>query len=876
EMVPLDEAVKADLLDDLGTAESYLGESDAARSHLAEASSLHARGERPRPAARSLCYPGIAAFRSGDPEDAARCFQRAASIAKRIGATDLWIYAAQNEAAARHQIGEPGAAHRTYEACLRVAVATGSRGAETGVRTNLARLYVDVGDFDRALRVGQDAERAALEEGSVLLSTTAAAALSNAHRFESEWSEAHEALDRALAHLGDDDEEHVRERSELALQRVELYLSEGRVEAARELLEAVAPSGDSDLEARRTCASAKVALVSDRVQAAIEAGESALHQTHEAGLRLLGAEVRQLLSRALAATGAELLALRHRDEARLIWERAAASLDESWRSVFWAHPLRRRSADTPVAAHPVRAASPAGEMSDRAIRRLIAINQKLASSLDPDQVLAWALDSAIELTGAERGFVLTGKGLDVTVMRNVDPRANEDLVFSRSIAACVLETGQPITSIDAGQDERFRGQASIHSMRRLSVMAAPIRAKAGIVGVVYLDHRFRRSRFDEGARELLVAISDQLGIALTNAQLVRELEARNLELDRLASGQRRELRRLWGEVRAQRAALAHRFDFSSIIGESAGLQRVFDTLGRVVDTDLPVLIQGESGTGKAVVARAIHYQGPRRERPLVSVNCGALSKTLLTSELFGHVKGAFIGANAARDGAFVAAKGGTLFLDEVGEMPLSMQAKLLRALQDQEVTPLGSDDPVAVDARIVAATNRKLDDEVASGAFREDLYYRLGVVVVTLPPLRARHDDIPLLAAHLLERAAERTQRARPDLSPEAVEHLVEHDWPGNVRELENVITRAVALSREGIITPDDLHLSARPPETDVAITSAQPEIPSPQQARANRDRDELRAALEAHRWNITKVAQALGVSRPTVYRKMDRYGLRD
>ncbi len=261
--------------------------------------------------------------------------------------------------------------------------------------------------------------------------------------------------------------------------------------------------------------------------------------------------------------------------------------------------------------------------------------------------------------------------------------------------------------------------------------------------------------------------------------------------------ERQELVRANAELRQK---VAGRYRLSSLLGKSPAMQRVFELIRKIAPTKTNVLLTGESGTGKELAARALHYEGPRAQKPFVAVNCGAIPETLLESELFGHVKGAFTGAAGAKEGLFEAADGGTLFLDEIAELPAPLQVKLLRALQERKIKPVGGVEERAVDVRVVAATNRNLDAEVASGAFRQDLYYRLNVIEVHLPPLRQRRDDIPLLVDHFLKRFAGELRKRMTGLAPEAMNALVAYDFPGNVRELENLIERAVTLETDHVI----------------------------------------------------------------------------
>ncbi len=308
------------------------------------------------------------------------------------------------------------------------------------------------------------------------------------------------------------------------------------------------------------------------------------------------------------------------------------------------------------------------------------------------------------------------------------------------------------------------------------------------------------------------------------------------------------------------------------IGESPAMRAVANLIERIAPSDANVLITGESGTGKELAARAIHRLSPRARAPFISVNCAALPESLLESELFGHAKGAFTDARGARPGLFQHAAGGVLLLDEIGELPMAMQPKLLRALQERTVRPVGSDQEVPADVRVLAATNRDIDSEVAEGRFREDLYYRINIVRVEMPPLRSRGNDVLILAQHFLERAARRSGKPVVGLTPEAAEKLSQYEFPGNVRELENSIERGVALARYEHITvedlPDRVRSFSQPP---VLVESGDPRDLLPMD---EVERRYIVRVLRAAGGNKTQAARILGFDRRTLYRKMDRYGL--
>lgn len=534
------------------------------------------------------------------------------------------------------------------------------------------------------------------------------------------------------------------------------------------------------------------------------------------------------------------------------------------------------------------------------LRVFARITRALVRETDLLPLLRSIIDSAVSLVGGERGFILLEEAgretkgepdvsaMTVRVARSFD---HSDIVVPRSrlsmgIAGRVVRESRALLSVDAAQDDRFEGMASVEDLRLRSVMCLPIEVDGRVEGVLYVDNRLQFGAFSEEDLELVELFAGQASLAIRNAHLVGALRERNHRLEdsraqivRLNEQLGRKVRDRDTELAVVRAELGRergRYDYTAIVGASDAMRKIFQQLDRIIESDLPVLIEGESGTGKELIARAIHFNGARKERPFVIENCAALPDALLESELFGHVRGAFTGAYKNKKGLLEQADGGTLFLDEIGDMSPEMQKKLLRVLQEGEFRVLGSDRVVKVDVRVLAASHKNLEGLVREGKFREDLYYRIAVLSVRLPALRQRRDDIPLLAEHLLARAAREAGREAPTLPHEVMAALVSHDWPGNVRELENEIRRLIVLAKDGIRLE---HLSDSVREgrassadegTDSAGSVGAGDIRA---AVADLERRSIEAALAQAGGNKSRAASQLGISRFALQRKLDKYG---
>ncbi|MBI3268896.1 MAG: sigma 54-interacting transcriptional regulator [Planctomycetes bacterium] len=525
--------------------------------------------------------------------------------------------------------------------------------------------------------------------------------------------------------------------------------------------------------------------------------------------------------------------------------------------------------------------------------KLQEVGKAINSEHNLKKLLEMIMDTVIQLTTAERGFMilLEGEAMNFRVARNFDrePIKNPEFKISHSLAEGVVKTGKAILTADAQSDDRFEAFVSVSGLKLRSVLCIPFKVKQQVLGCVYIDNRFEGGVFTEETLHLLEAFADQAAIAIENARLLEEnikkqeelrrskeqVEKLNRLLEEKVEQQSVELKEVKEDLKRERSELALKYDYTNIVGRCAKMRDVFAVLDRVTDTDVPVLVEGESGTGKELVARAIHFNGPRKNFRFVSENCAAIPETLLESELFGYMRGAFTGANQDKKGLFELAHQGTLFLDEIGDTSLEMQKKLLRALQEGEIRRVGGKDVVKVDVRIVSASNKDLKELIKQAKFREDLFYRLNVIKVKLPPLRERKEDIPLLVDHFGDSIARESGQPKRNMDREALRLLMAYDWPGNVRELENEVRRAVALSDQKIL-PEVLKEEIRQKEGTGALgnVSGKPLKDVVREAVERLEKEVILRVLTDVKWVKTEAARVLGISRPTLDAKIEAYQL--
>jgi transcriptional regulator with GAF, ATPase, and Fis domain len=491
------------------------------------------------------------------------------------------------------------------------------------------------------------------------------------------------------------------------------------------------------------------------------------------------------------------------------------------------------------------------------LRKLYEFSEKLMTMKDIDPLLEAMLDAVIDVTGAEKGLILLNDDAFVTpdgkpddtpsapqrirASRNVKREAlgESSGAISDSIVRKVVETGRPIIVSDALTDAEFNTSESVLALRLSSVMCAPLVSQGHVQGALYVGNDRVKSLFEKSQLDVLSIFAGQASLILQNALLLSALRA--------------DKEKLVAELKDKR--------FGEIIGACPSMLEVFRKLQKVATTDISVLITGETGTGKELIARELHRRSGRAGGPFVVINCGAIPENLIESELFGHVRGAFTGAVASRPGKFQAANGGTLFLDEIGELPLNLQVKLLRALQERVVFRVGDSRPEKVDIRVVAATNRILEDEIAESRFREDLYYRLNVVNLYLPPLRERGDDVLIIAKALLSKHTAELGAHVQGFTPSALAAIKKSPWPGNIRQLENRIKKALVLCEKSLLAPEDLDLGKEEETSIMPLEKAKEEF----------QRKYVLEILERNNGNRTQTARDLGVDPRTIFRYLER-----
>ena len=492
---------------------------------------------------------------------------------------------------------------------------------------------------------------------------------------------------------------------------------------------------------------------------------------------------------------------------------------------------------------------PASSQVARNLSGLLKISRVVNAIRDLEELQAQLLDLIFEVVPAGRGAILLSDGADQEfncVYARTRHAGHQLVRVSRTIARKVMKEDVAILGVDV-PGGKLREVESLAASDVRSLVCVPLSVFQRMIGCIYLDSTSVVNRFNEDHLQLMVAVAGISAVALDNARRVQWLEQEN--------------QRLTTEVRQEQ----------SLVGEGARMKEVFQFIGRVAPTEATVLLEGESGTGKELAARALHRNSHRSGKPFVAINCAAIPETLLESDLFGHERGAFTGAASLKKGRLEVADGGVVFLDEIGELALGLQVKLLRVLQEREFERVGGTHPIKIDVRLIAATNRDLGEAVRKGEFRQDLYYRLAVMRLTMPPLRERREDIPMLTRHFVQKNAKRCKVKPKPVSRDAMAALVNYEWPGNVRELENAVERALVMGSSEMVLLEDL------PESLLEQASAEDAHEGRYHAHVKEVKKQLILdAVEQTRGNYVEAAGILGVHPNYLHRLIRNLGLKE
>jgi Nif-specific regulatory protein len=495
---------------------------------------------------------------------------------------------------------------------------------------------------------------------------------------------------------------------------------------------------------------------------------------------------------------------------------------------------------------------------EQTLLSLCEVSGKLNRILDVHKLLEEILNEVVDIFSVERALVILMEKdrLEVKVARHIDSLTSEDVLsYSKSIVNTVIENVAPIFCSNAQDDTMYKDRKSIKCLKIYSFICVPLIVERRVIGTIYVDDRKRGNAFTDSDADYLKAFAGLAAVAIYNARLHEDLVRENMSLKKRTLDQNRR--------------------FPEIIGESLSMQKVYQVMACLLDNSSNVLIEGESGTGKELIARTIHNHSLRSDQPFMPIDCGAIPEHLIESELFGHVKGAFTGADSSRMGFFEAANGGTVFLDEVSNTQRPFQAKLLRVLQELEVRRVGENVRRKVNIRIITASNRDLRHLIKEGLFREDLFYRLNTVCVKIPPLREREEDVALLAEYFLKKYSRKFEKRFRGIPENILRRLQAYAWPGNVRELEQEIKKMVILCRQdGQLTPDLL-------SDHFHLLSAESGGDGDSAYARNLQRDVskyevglIQRALILHEWNISRAARSLGISRQNLQKKIKRFRL--
>jgi Nif-specific regulatory protein len=807
------------------------------------------------------CYNniGIIEFGRGNFQNAADYFERSVRIDQKIGALEYEALALENLGEALEMAGRWDEAAKCYTRCLTLEGFDESRSSRTSVYVPLARFTKKRGDIAKALEYAQKALSAAertRDEDLIAEACYARAAIED-ERDNIEESEVF--LKRAIAIFEHNNTRHGLGRAYTAA--AGLALRQNNLDAAIEFAEKSATVArllhDRFTLAKNDWVWGKILFFQGQREAAVQKLEAARAMFEELDTPY---ELARLLF--------EIGVMREEPEEASQTIRNAIRIFERLNAT---HDLER-------ARGALLRIKPAGRVPDQNVVGLYEVVKIINSSLNLNDVLNRVLDLATRRLRAERGMIILldpiTSALRTRVVRNINEAEGGSKRSPQSIVKEVIQTGQVIMSADARADERFVESESVIAENILSILCVPLIIKERIAGAIYVDHRQARHLFSPRDASFLEAFADQAAIAIENARLYEELEEARTRL----SLENESLRR---EVLVEK-------HLDSIVGHSEAVAKIQFAVRKASSSNSTVLLRGESGTGKGLVARIIHNMGPRRNGPFIHFNCAALPETLAESELFGHEKGAFTGADRRKLGRFELANNGSIFIDEIGKLSLAMQSKLLRVVEDKEFERVGGTQTIKSDVKIITATNLEIEKAIEDGSFREDLFYRLNIIPLQLPPLRDRKDDIPMLVEHFIRKICKDLGIEPKRLEPGILDLFTRYHWPGNIRELEATLHRAIVMSNGDTMTHQDFYGLG---QTD-AVAAAELPQPSPQsllnpslarleitseiydEVMASVDKQLIERALDTCGGRIREAARRLGLARNTLKSKMQKYNI--
>jgi Nif-specific regulatory protein len=840
----------------LGNSLWKLGDWDAAMQHFRKNLELSEAEGDLLDLVMAYNNVGVIEYGRGNFHAAAQYFEKSVRIDEKIGAIEHEAMARENLGDALEMLGKFDEARQQYQRCVALEGFDESRALRMSVYVPMARLTKKRGDIAKALEYAQKALSAgerARDEDLIAEASYVLASIED-ERDNSDDSEKH--LTRALAIFEANRTLHglARAHTAAAVQMLQKQDVDAAIRHADLGLQYAKQVGDKFTIAKNDWARARIhAFRGERelANAKFEAARIGLDEIDAPyDLARLLFDIGILKDEPDEATQLIRNAIR-------IFESLDASLDLE----------RARGALFRI--------RPAGKVPDQNVVGLYEIVKIVNSTLDLQEVLTRVLDVCIRRLRAERGMLLlldpiTG-ALRTSVVRNIKDDDTESKRSPQSIVKEVIQSGQSIMSADARADQRFVESESVIAENILSILCVPLIIKERISGAIYVDHRQARHLFSQKDLSFLEAFADQAAIAIENARLYEELEEARTRL----SLENETLRR---EVLVEK-------HLDSIVGSSEPVAKIQFAIRKAAAGFSTVLLRGESGTGKGLVARIIHNISPRRNGPFIKFNCAALPETLAESELFGHEKGAFTGADRRKLGRFELANNGSIFLDEIGKMSLAMQSKLLRVVEEKDFERVGGTQTIKTDVKIIAATNLDLERAIEDGTFREDLFYRLNIVPIVLPPLRDRKDDIPMLAEHFIRKICKDLGIDVKHLEPGVIDLFMRYDWPGNVRELEATLHRAIVMSNGDTMTRNEFY-SLYNHASPAPVLAAEPsggmpligkmEITSEvyDEMMSAVDKQLILRALETSGGRIREAARRLGLARNTLKAKIQKYNI--